>query len=173
MGLTLLAAASMPMKFWDEAFSSAFYLINRLPTPVLHNQSPFECLFHTPPDYHSLKVFGCTCYPNLHPYNTHKLQLRSVKCTFIGYGPKHKGYKCLSSQGRVYISRDVVFDKSSFPYALSHHLKILLLYLPSLLPYIFHLLLWYLHFTHLHLCLCLLMLLLELLIMCRILMLLV
>lgn len=119
MGLTLLANASMPMKFWDEAFSSAVYLINRLPTPVLHNQSPFECLFHKVPDYQFFKVFGCACYPNLRPYNAHKLQLRSAKCTFIGYSPKHKGYKCLSSQGHVYISRHVIFDEFSFPYAIS------------------------------------------------------
>ena len=30
----------------------------------------------------------------------------------------HKGYKCLDrSTGRIYISRDVVFDKTVFPYA--------------------------------------------------------
>jgi histone deacetylase 1/2 len=30
----------------------------------------------------------------------------------------HKGYKCLDhSTGRIYISRDVVFDETVFPYA--------------------------------------------------------
>jgi histone deacetylase 1/2 len=32
VGLTLLAHASMPLKFWDEAFLTAVFLINRLPS---------------------------------------------------------------------------------------------------------------------------------------------
>jgi hypothetical protein len=31
-GLALLAHASVPIKFWDKAFLTATYLINRLPT---------------------------------------------------------------------------------------------------------------------------------------------
>lgn len=119
MGFTLLAKASLPMTFWDDAFSTAVYIINRLPTPILQSKSPFEILFHKSPDYQSLKVFGCSCFPNLRPYNTNKMQFRSVKCTFLGYSPKHKGFKCLGPQNRVFISRDVLFDESSFPFSSS------------------------------------------------------
>jgi hypothetical protein len=35
VGLSLLAHASMPLKFWDEPFISASYLINRLPSKVI------------------------------------------------------------------------------------------------------------------------------------------
>ncbi|KAM6578484.1 hypothetical protein CsatB_030321 [Cannabis sativa] len=38
-------------------------------------------------------------------------------CTFLGYSIKHKGYKCLSPTGRIYISRDVLFNEHLFPYA--------------------------------------------------------
>jgi hypothetical protein len=41
-GLALLAHASMPLKFWDEAFLTATFFINHLPTPVLHHMSPIE-----------------------------------------------------------------------------------------------------------------------------------
>jgi hypothetical protein len=116
-GLALLAHASMPLKFWDEAFLTVIFLINRLPTLVLHHMSPIEKLFSTKHAYSFLRTFGCACWPHLRPYNTHKLAFRSKQCTFLGYSTNHKGYKCLDiSTGRVYISRDVVFDETIFPF---------------------------------------------------------
>ena len=60
--LTLLANASLPLTFWDEAFRTSVYLINRLPTPKLSGKSPIELLFKTKPDYSTLRVFGCTFF---------------------------------------------------------------------------------------------------------------
>lgn len=57
----------------------------------------------------------------MRPYNTHKLQFRLKECTFLGYSPLHKGFKCLDPYtGRIYISRDVVFDESVFPFTKLH-----------------------------------------------------
>jgi hypothetical protein len=40
---------------------------------------------------------------------------------FIGYNNLHKGYKCLDiSTGRLYISRDIVFDEKVFSFASLH-----------------------------------------------------
>jgi hypothetical protein len=58
--LALLAYASMPLKFWDEAFQTAAFLINRLPIPVLNHDSPIEKLF-AKPAYYFLRTFGCAC----------------------------------------------------------------------------------------------------------------
>ena len=115
-GLTLLAHASVPFRFWSDAFVTACFLINRIPTRCLHMKSPFEVLLNETPDYSLLKVFGCACWPHLRPYNKHKLEYRSKQCVFLGYSPLHKGYKCLHiPTNRVYISRDVVFDETVFP----------------------------------------------------------
>jgi hypothetical protein len=106
VGLALLAHVSMPLKYWDETFLTAVFLINRLLTPVLAHASPIELLFRSKPDYSFLMIFGCACWPNLRPYNSHKLSFRSKQCVFLGYSSHHKGYKCLDiSTGRVYISR--------------------------------------------------------------------
>jgi hypothetical protein len=121
VGLSLLAHASMPLKFWDEAFFTVAYLINHTPTKLFGYSTPLEHLYNQVPDYPFLKVFGCACWPNLRPYNTRKVAFRSTRCAFLGYSPMHKGYKCPDiSTGRIYISRDVVFDEDVSPFAELH-----------------------------------------------------
>lgn len=115
-GLALMAKASLPLIFWQDAFETAVYLINRLPSPVINNLTPLQQLFGTTPNYSFLKVFGCSCFPLLKPYNNHKMSYRSLKCMFIGYNAQHKGYKCLAPNGRTYISKYVQFNEYKFPY---------------------------------------------------------
>lgn len=110
-GLTLLAASSVPHSYWDEAFVTPTFLINRLPTKILDNISPFEKLFLRSPYYNILRVFGCVCWPHLQPYNKHEMEFRSKMCVFIGYSMQYRGYKCLHiPPGRVYVARNVIFD---------------------------------------------------------------
>jgi histone deacetylase 1/2 len=78
VGLALLANISMPLKFWDEALLTATYLINILPSKVINYSTPTELLLHEKPDYKSLRIFGCACWPNLRPFNTRKLAFRSI-----------------------------------------------------------------------------------------------
>jgi hypothetical protein len=116
-GLALLYHANISLRFWDDAFQTACYLINRLPTTLLKNKSPFETLFNSSPNYSLLKIFGCACWPNLRPYNSNKLQPHSLQCVFLGYSLHHKGYKCFHvPSSRLYISRDVIFQESIFPF---------------------------------------------------------
>jgi hypothetical protein len=128
----------MPLKFWDESFTSAIYLINKTPSKVLNFTTPREQLFHIKPDYEVMRVFGCAYWPHLRPYNTQKLEFHSKQCVFLGYSPMHKGVKCLDiPTGRVYISRVVIFDKNIFPLLIftptSGHVSNLKLFF-SLLP---------------------------------------
>ena len=116
LGLTLVHHASLPLQFQDYAFTTIVYLINRLPTTSLKFVVPFVTLFNKESDYHFLRTFRCACFPLLRPYHTHKLNFRSQECLFLGYSLSHKGYKCLSSFGRIYISKDVLFNELRFPY---------------------------------------------------------
>jgi histone deacetylase 1/2 len=58
-GLTLLAHISVPLCYWNDAFSTACFLINRLPSRTIDMQTLGQCLLHETPDYTFFKVFGC------------------------------------------------------------------------------------------------------------------
>ncbi|KAM1260029.1 hypothetical protein ACFX2J_039256 [Malus domestica] len=88
-----------------------------MPTPVLQNQSPFQVLYGQNPVITHLRVFGCSCYPLLRPYNTSKLQAKTTKCVFLGYASQYKGYICYEvSKAKFFISRHVIFNETEFPY---------------------------------------------------------
>ena len=97
-GLTLLAHASLSQNYGVEAFHTANFLINRLPTKVLNLISPTK-LLHKEPSYEFFEVFGCAC---LHFFRLLSNQL---------------GYRCLDpSTGRVFMSKHVIFDETCFPF---------------------------------------------------------
>jgi len=119
MGLTLLSHAFLPITFWDHGFHTVVYIINRLPCSVAPHFVPHSTLFHHNINYKFFKTFGCACYPYTRPYDTNKLQFRSTTCTFLGYSSCHKGYKCLNSHGKIFISKYDVFYENTFPFSTS------------------------------------------------------
>lgn len=84
VGLSLLATTSMPLKYWDQAFLTDVHLINRTPSKLLNYDTSLHRLLGATPDYSSILVFGCACWPNLRPYNSHKHQFRPICCVFLG-----------------------------------------------------------------------------------------
>lgn len=83
LGLSMMSLASLPFKYWTCAFHTAAYLINRLPTVIYSYKFPFELLYNKLPSYSLLKVFGCSCFLCLRPYNKHKLEYRSQECMLL------------------------------------------------------------------------------------------
>jgi hypothetical protein len=116
MGLFLLAQSHLSSIFWVDAFVTSVCIINRLPSSVLGDVSPFFKLFNKGPDYSLFRSFGCSCFPLLRHYSTHKLMFRSKHCIFLGYSSTQRGYRCLDPVScKVYVSRHVVFYESRFP----------------------------------------------------------
>jgi Reverse transcriptase (RNA-dependent DNA polymerase) len=117
LSLASMFHSHIPNKCWPDVFESITFVINRLPSSTISFQTPLQLLFNRSPDYKFFKVLGCKCYPYTRLYSSHKLAPRSILCVFIGYSSIYKGYKCLDlSTNRVYISRYVIFDESSFPF---------------------------------------------------------
>ena len=113
---TLLIESCVPSHFWCEALSTAVYLINRLPSPTLNNESPYLRLYEDAPDYSDLHIFGCVCFVHLQPHERNKLTAQSVKCAFLGYGGTQKGFLCYDpNTRRIRVSRNVIFfENQSF-----------------------------------------------------------
>jgi hypothetical protein len=51
MGLALLSHAYMPLKYWDEAFLAATYLINQTLTKLLSYDTPLHKFLGAAPNY--------------------------------------------------------------------------------------------------------------------------
>lgn len=121
-----MTQSHMPQKYWVEAFQTAVYLINMLPTRVLQQNSPYKVLFNRSPSYEFLLVFGCTCFPFLRPYNQNKLQPQSCSCVFLGYSLNNLGYQCLYlTTGKVFCPSMCCLMKVSSPLPiLDSHLSV-------------------------------------------------
>lgn len=44
------------------------------------------------------------------------MSFHSVKCVYLESSESHKGFKCLSSIGKMYVSTHVIFNEMEFPF---------------------------------------------------------
>ncbi|RVX10299.1 Retrovirus-related Pol polyprotein from transposon TNT 1-94 [Vitis vinifera] len=102
------------------------YLINRMPSSVLHDQIPHSLLFPDQPLYFlPPRVFGCTCFVHILTPGQDKLSARATKCIFLGYSRLQKGYRCYSSEThRYFLSADVTFFEDSPFFSTSESLPV-------------------------------------------------
>ena len=62
---TLLLHSNVHFRFWGDVVLTTCYLINRMPSSVLHDQIPHSLLFPDQPLYFLPHVFGCTCFVHI------------------------------------------------------------------------------------------------------------
>jgi hypothetical protein len=112
MARSLLKAKKLPKQYWAEAVSCAVYLLNRCPTRSLQAVTPQEAWSGHKPSVTHLRVFGCVAYAKIPDARRTKLDDKSEKCIFIGYGDRRMGYKLYNPiTKKVIMSRDVIFEE--------------------------------------------------------------
>lgn len=72
----ILLNAGLPMSFYDEAMSIAYHSMNYSPPIVIGKKTPHQVW--------SCKPVDCS---------NDKLESTFMKCIFLGYNPKVRGYK--------------------------------------------------------------------------------
>ena len=104
--------AGLPLTFWAEAVSTAVYLINRSPSTALDGNLPEEAWTGKKVNYSFLKVFGCEAFMHIDKSLRSKLESKSRKCFFIGYGEGDFGYRLWDPEdSKIFRSRDVIFNE--------------------------------------------------------------
>ncbi|KAM7528232.1 hypothetical protein LguiB_031642 [Lonicera macranthoides] len=108
---------NVPKPFWADAFSTACFLINRMPSSILRDKTPYSVLFPTKSLFPiEPRIFGSTCFVrDVRPQVT-KLDPKCLKCVFLGYSRIQKGYRCYCpSLNKYLVSADVTFMEET-PY---------------------------------------------------------
>jgi len=104
--------AGLPLQFWAYAVDTVVYLINRGPSSFLDGGVLEEVWIGKKVNYSFLKPFGCEAFVHINKENRTKLEEKSKKCTFIGYGVSDFGYRLHDYENpKVIRSRDVIFNE--------------------------------------------------------------
>jgi hypothetical protein len=120
---SLMLIMNVPKLLWSEAVMTAAYLINRMPSRILGMKTPCDILLGSNMFVVPSRVFGCTCFVRDHIPTVDKLDPRAIKCIFVGYLSRQKGYKCwCPTERRLFVSMDVTFRESEPFYGKSSEL---------------------------------------------------
>lgn len=108
-----LKEMKLPAKLWAEGVRNAVYILNRLPTRALTNQTPYEAWENKKPEVSHIRVFGCLAHVKTPSVHNTKLDDRSKRMVNLGREPGTKGYRLYDPvENKIQVSRDVVFEET-------------------------------------------------------------
>ena len=93
MARSMLKSMKVPGRFWGEAVRHAVYLLNRLPTKPMGEQTPFEAWNGKKPHLGHLNVFGCLAHVKQTTPHPKKLDDRSHKMVYLGVAEGNKAHR--------------------------------------------------------------------------------
>ncbi|KAK8571249.1 hypothetical protein V6N13_103378 [Hibiscus sabdariffa] len=100
----------LPTSFLGYALETAAFTLNCIPSKSVQ-KTPHEMWTWKCPNMSFMKIWGCKAYVK-HQMST-KLELKSEKCTFVGYPKETKGYY-FYNENKVFVARTGVFLEKEF-----------------------------------------------------------
>lgn len=120
----MLHTSNLPKKIWADAVATACYIQNRIPSKaIVALTTPLTLWCGKSTTLSHFKIFGCTAYAHIPDEHRQKLDIKTNKCIFVGYGEVqgNKGYLLYDQYKRQYlVSRNVVFDEDSLLKGIFH-----------------------------------------------------
>ena len=114
--------------FWGEVVLHVVHAINRISSLVIQNQTPYERLFGSPPDYHHLRSFDSACFILLQPHEHNKLELDQGFVVFFATVKLKRGIGVMIMTLIVFVSLSMLSFGNIVPLLSS------LTFVPSYLP---------------------------------------
>lgn len=108
---SMLHGSNSPSSLWAEAALYGTTILNSVVRKGKTAPSS-AALFKNAVDLKDLRVWGCTGY--LRVQEQGKASTRSKVAKFVGFTPGVKGWRFIDETGRVFESRDVVFDEKKW-----------------------------------------------------------
>jgi len=104
--------AELPLQFWADVVDTTVYLINKGASSSLDGGIPEEAWTSKMVNYSFLNTFGCEAFVHINKENRTKLEEKSKKCTFIGYGVNDFGYRLYDyEKHKIIRRRNVIFNE--------------------------------------------------------------
>lgn len=115
--LSMLLAAGLERKYWNEAILAANYIKNRCPTSAYGKQfvdkTPAELWYGKKPDLSHIRVFGSICYNHIPSEIRKKFEAKASKCILLGYAT-NSAYRLWDiEKKKLVIGRNVTFNEKS------------------------------------------------------------
>ncbi|KAL8155363.1 hypothetical protein AgCh_000663 [Apium graveolens] len=114
---TMLQAAKLPTRFWEEVVNTACYTQNRYLINKAHGKSPYSIMSKRKPTVKHLHVFGSKCYilKDNSKY-VGKFDSKVFEAIFLGYSLERIAYKVyVIDQKKVMENTNLTFDDDKCP----------------------------------------------------------
>ena len=92
---TMSVQSRLPHNFWAEALTTALHVHNLSPSRVSGDKTARELFTGKTPNIAYKRSFDCTVFAHVPKDVRNKLDPKSTKCVFMGYGKTSKGYRVM------------------------------------------------------------------------------